>query len=65
MMSGTEKETTARRTVAARVMRKPGVAGLIKLLMLRMGEKRKRGGAETERDVRMAVHTASTQRSLR
>ena len=26
---GTEKETTARRTVAIRVTRKPGVAGLI------------------------------------
>jgi hypothetical protein len=26
---GTEKETMARRTVAVKVMRKPGVAGLI------------------------------------
>jgi hypothetical protein len=26
---GTEKETTARRIVASKVMRKPGVAGLI------------------------------------
>lgn len=49
MMSGTEKETTARRTVAARVMTKPGVAGLIKLLILRMrGEEWKRGGGGTD-----------------
>lgn len=41
-MSGTEKETTARRIVAARVMTNPGVAGLIKLLIIWvMGEEEK------------------------
>lgn len=43
MMSGTEKETTARMTVAARVTTKPGVAGLITLLILRVeGREKKR-----------------------
>jgi hypothetical protein len=34
---GTEKDTTANKTVAIRVIRKPGVAGLMKLIRKQEG----------------------------
>ena len=43
-MSGTENDTIARRIVAASVITKPGVAGLMKLLMVG-GVGERRGGA--------------------